>query len=261
MATQKRLQGELAIVTGSDSGIGQATAIAFAQEGADVAITYFKDSQGAGETARQVEAAGAKAAVFQLDQRQPQEVARFFSEVKNKLGMPTVLVNNAGANALGNRVQELSDEDWDLVLRTDLYGPFYCCREFVRCLEGSNRRGNIINITSVHQNIPMPGAAAYDAAKGGLRNLTVTLALELAEKNIKVNNIAPGMVLTPMNQKAVDDPEVRKQKSQVIPLKRAAQPEEIARVAVFLASADASYIHGATILVDGGLTLSLGQGA
>jgi glucose 1-dehydrogenase len=123
------------------------------------------------------------------------------------------------------------------------------------------RHGTIINITSVHQEIPNTGAAAYDASKGGLRNLARTLALELGEKNINVNNIAPGMVLTPMNQSALDDPEVLKKRVQSIPMKRAAQPEEIAHVAVFLASERARYIHGTTIVVDGGLMLYQGQGA
>jgi glucose 1-dehydrogenase len=257
----QRLQGELAIVTGSDSGIGQATAIAFAREGANVAATYFHDRQGAEHTAREVEAAGGKAAVFQLDQRDSGQVARLFSEVRAKLGTPTILVNAAGIDASGTHVKDMTDEDWDATIRTNLNGPFYCCREFIRGLEGANRHGAIINITSVHQEIPRAGASAYDASKGGLRNLTTTLALELAEKNINVNNIAPGMVLTPMNQQAIDDPEVLRKQVQSIPMKRAAQPEEIAHAAVFLASGEARYIHGATIVVDGALMLFQGQGA
>lgn len=258
---RKRLDGELAIVTGADSGIGQATAIAFAEEGADVIITYFHDKEGAGHTARRVEAAGGKAAVFQLDQRDSASVARLFQSVRDGLGTPTILVNNSGTGGSGKPVSATSDEEWDNVLRTNLYGPFYCCREFIRGIEGSGRHGTIINISSVHQEIPHAGMAGYDASKGGLRNLTTTLALELADKNINVNNIAPGMVLTPMNQEAVDDPEVLKQRVQSIPMKRAAQPEEIAHVAVFLASEQARYIQGATIVVDGALTLFQGQGA
>lgn len=261
MNPQKRLQGELAIVTGSDSGIGQATATTFAREGADVVITYFGDRKGAEDTARDVEAAGARAAVYPLDQRESNNVAKLFKDVKSQLGTPTILVNNAGVNAMGKPAHELSDDEWDTVLRTDLYGPFYCCREFIRMLEGANRHGCIVNVTSVHQKIAMPGAAAYDAAKGGLRNLTMTLALEVADKNINVNNVAPGMVLTPMNQEAIDDPQVRRERGQAIPLRRAAQPQEIADVILFLASEQARYIHGATIVVDGGLTLQLGQGA
>jgi glucose 1-dehydrogenase len=259
--TEQRLANELAIVTGADSGIGQATAIEFAREGADVVAVYFHDREGAEQTAQEVEKAGRKCAVLQLDQRNSAEVANLFRQVKDSLGMPTILVNNAGVNALGKPVSDMTDEDWDTTLKTNLYGPFYCCREFIRSIEGSGRHGSIINITSVHQEIPRAGAAAYDASKGGLRNLTTTLALELAEKNINVNNIAPGMVLTPMNQQAMDDPEQRKRQENNIPMKRAAEPVEIAHVAVFLASDKARYIQGATIVVDGALMLFQGQGA
>ncbi|MDB5772283.1 MAG: family oxidoreductase [Burkholderia sp.] len=260
MDTQ-RFQGEVAIVTGSDSGIGQATAMAFAKEGADVAVTYFHDIEGAERTQHEAQAAGRKTVLCQLDQRDPQSVAHLFSKVQQVLGTPTILVNNAARAGSGKLVKDISDEDWDSQIRTDLYGPFYCCREFLRCIDGTGKHGTIINITSVHQDIPMPGAAPYDAAKGGLRNLTTTLALEYADKNINVNNIAPGMVLTPMNQGAIDHPELLRKKVQAIPMKRAAQPEEIAYVALFLASEQARYIQGATIVVDGALTLAQGQGA
>lgn len=260
MNTQ-RLSGELAIVTGSDSGIGRATALAFAAEGANVIVTYFHDREGAERTAGDVEAAGRKAAVFQLDQRDPKKVQRLFEDVQQGMGLPTILVNNAGVDASGTHVKDMADDEWDATIRTNLYGPFYCCREFIRRLEGSGKHGTIINITSVHQEIPRAGAAAYDASKGGLRNLTTTLALELGEKNININNIAPGMVLTAMNQSAMDDPQVLKQQVQSIPMKRAGLPEEIAHVAVFLALEQSRYIHGTTIFVDGALTLFQGQGA
>jgi glucose 1-dehydrogenase len=257
----QRLQGEIAVVTGADSGIGQATAFAMANEGADIVVTYFRDRDGAERTRSEIEATGRKAFAAQLDVRDPARVADLFQTVRQQLGPPTILVNAAGVNSTGKHVAELPIEDWDNILRTNLYGPFYCCQQFIRALDGSGKHGCIINVTSVHQEIPNAGAAAYDASKGGLRNLTTTLALELSEKNINVNNIAPGMVLTPMNQAALDDPEVLKKQVQSIPMKRAARPEEIARVAVFLASEDARYIQGATITVDGALTLFQGQGA
>lgn len=259
--SEQRLNGELAIVTGADSGIGQATAIAFAREGADVVITYLHDRQGAEHTAREVEAAGRQAAVYQADQRESKIVRQLFEEIRKSIGLPTILVNNAGIDATGKHVKDMTDQDWDDAIRTNLSGPFYYCREFIRGISGSGRHGCIINITSVHQEIPRAGASGYDASKGGLRNLTTTLALELAEQDINVNNIAPGMVLTPMNQSAVDDPAVLKQQVQSIPMKRAAKPEEIAHVAVFLASEQARYIHGTTIVVDGALMLFQGQGA
>jgi glucose 1-dehydrogenase len=258
---QQRLISEIAIVTGADSGIGQATAIAFAREGADVAITYMHDKEGAEHTQRQVEAQGGRAMVFQLDQRQPEEVENLFLTTQDVLGAPTILVNNAGVDATGTPVADMSLEDWDNTLRTNVYGPFFCCQQFIRGIEKSGKHGCIINITSVHEEIPRAGAAAYDASKGALRNLTRTLALELATKNINVNNIAPGMILTPMNQAALDDAEVRRKQEQSIPMKRAAQPEEIANVAVFLASDHARYIQGASIVVDGALMQFQGQGA
>lgn len=257
----QRLKGDVAIVTGSDSGIGQAIAFAFAGEGADVAVTYFHDKDGAERTQYEIEATGRRAHLSQLDVRDPEQIAKLFQQVKDKLGTPTILVNNAGIDAAGVPVKDMPIEHWDNIIRTNLYGPFYACQQFIRGLDGSDKHGTIINITSVHQEIPRAGAAGYDASKGGLRNLTTTLALELAEKNINVNNIAPGMILTPMNQSALNDPEVLKKQVQSIPMKRAGQPEEIAHAAVFLASDQARYIHGTTIVVDGALMLFQGQGA
>jgi glucose 1-dehydrogenase len=257
----KKLAGEIAVVTGSDSGIGQATAIAFAREGANVAITYLEDRQGAEHTQKQVEEAGQKAFVSQLDQSQPKQVEQLFKTVRDQLGTPTILVNNAGMDAAGIPVKDMSYDRWDKSLKTNLYGPFLCCQQFIQGLEGMDQRGVIINITSVHQEIPRAGAADYDVAKGGLRNLTRTLALELADRGINVNNIAPGMVLTPFNQPAKDDPDVWQKQVKSIPMKRAAEPQEIAHAAVYLASSDGRYVHGTTLFVDGGLMQNLGQGA
>lgn len=256
-----RLRENVAIITGSDSGIGQAMAEAFAREGADVAVTYFRDRAGAEETARRVEAAGRRAAVVQVDVRDPAQVEGLFRATEERLGEPYILVNNAAVNASGKQVADMADEDWDKTLRTNIYGPFYCCREFVRRRRARGGRGKIINVTSVHEEIPMVGAAAYDASKGALRNLTRTLALELAPDRINVNNIAPGMILTPMNQEAVDDPGAREEQVRNIPWKRAGEPGEIARLAVYLASEEADYATGHTYFLDGGLMLNLGQGA
>ncbi|MBF2017666.1 MAG: SDR family oxidoreductase [Rivularia sp. T60_A2020_040] len=258
---EQSLKGEIAVVTGSDSGIGQATAIAFAREGADVAITYLDDRNGAEHTRKLVEQAGRKAVVVPLDQTQPDQIARLFQETQQQLGTPTILVNNAGIDSAGIPVKDMPYERFDKALKTNLYGPFLCCQHFIRGLEGKDQRGVIINITSVHQEIPRAGAADYDIAKGGLRNLTRTLALEVAEKGINVNNIAPGMVLTPFNESAKEDTEVWQKQVQSIPMKRAAEPQEIAHAAVFLASSNAKYIHGSTLVIDGGLMQFMGQGA
>lgn len=256
-----RLKDKVAIVTGSDSGIGHATAEAFAREGADVAVTYLHDKDGAEAAKRKVEAAGRRAIVVQVDVRDPEQVARLFRETDAQLGAPDILVNNAGIDSTGKQVSDMPIEDWDNELRSNVYGPFYCCQQFIRARRARGGRGKILNVTSVHEDIPRAGAAGYDAAKGALRNLTRTLALELAPDHINVNNIAPGMVLTPMNQRAIDDPKYLEQQVQSIPWKRAARPEEIAKLAVYLASDDADYATGQTYVLDGGLMMNLGQGA
>jgi glucose 1-dehydrogenase len=256
-----RLENRIAIVTGADSGIGQATAEAFAREGADVAITYFNDSDGANETRRLVEQAGRRAITVRIDQRDPAEVEEVFRRTEDDLGTPFILVNNAGVDSTGKEVAEMPPEDWDATIRTNLYGPFYCCQHFIRARRRSGGGGKIINVTSVHQEIPRAGAAGYDASKGALRNLTRTLCLELAPDRINVNNIAPGMVLTPFNQAAIDDPDLREEQVRSIPFKRAAEPAEIAALAVYLASEEADYASGQTFTLDGGLSMNLGQGA
>lgn len=256
------LDHQIAIVTGADSGIGQATAVEFAREGASVAINYLNDRDGAESTRKQVEDAGGKALVVQADVSREDEVERLFTACTNGLGDPTILVNNAGVDASGKTIDEMPVETWERAIRTNLTGPFLCARRFVQLAKRrANAGGKIINISSVHQDIPRAGAADYDASKGGVRNLTTTLALELAERHINVNAIAPGMVLTPFNQEAIDDPNVLAEQVKSIPMKRAAEPREIARMAVFLASKDADYVTGATFVVDGGLTLNQGQGA
>jgi glucose 1-dehydrogenase len=257
---QMSLMDRIAIITGADSGIGQATAIAFAEEGADIVITYLHDAKGAEATRREVEARGRSVLVLQADQRDPAAVSRLFEETLRKLGVPTILVNNAGIAIEGEPVKDMSIEDWDDVIKTNLYGPFYCCQQFIRILENREHpHATIVNITSVHEDIPYAGSAAYDSAKGGLRNLTRTLALELAENDINVVNIAPGMVLTPMNQEALEDPQVRERQVQQIPVKRAAEPWEIAQAAVYVASRAGWYVHGTSLFIDGGLMQNVGQ--
>ena len=253
-----KLEGKVAVITGSDSGIGRATAIAFAREGADVAVDYLEDQAGAEETKRQVEEAGQRAVVVQSDVRDPEQVAHFFERAQ-ELGTPYVLTNNAGASADGP-VAELPLEDWDKVLKTNLYGPFYCCQHFIRLRKAAGGGGIIINLTSVHQELPTLGGAAYDASKGGLRNLTRVLALELAPHKINVNNLAPGMVLTPFNQEALEDEETRRESTQNIPWKRAAEPWEVAALALYLASEDANFVTGQTFTIDGGQSVNVGQG-
>jgi len=257
----RRLSGKTALITGSDSGIGQASAIEFAIEGADVVVTYLHDRIGAEHTAEQVLAAGCRAIVVQADLTDEEQVAALFDRALDAFGTIDVLMNCAGVDASGTPVADLSTEVWDHAIKANLYGAFFCCRRFINIRIQAGGSGKIINVTSVHQEQPRAGAADYDCSKGALRNLTRTLALELAPDRINVNNIGPGMVLTPFNQKAIDDPEFLEKQVQSIPWKRAARPEEIGRLAVFLASSDADYVTGSTYYMDGGLMQNAGQGA
>jgi glucose 1-dehydrogenase len=256
-----RLAGSVAVVTGSDSGIGRAIAAELAAAGADVCVTYHSDEDGGKETGGRVEAAGRRAIVLHVDVREERDVERMFDETVQRLGAPEILVNNAAVNADGTHVADLDTAAWDRVLRTNLYGPFFACRRFIRERRRAGGGGRIINITSVHEEIPMVGAGAYDATKGGLRMLTRTLALELAPDRITVNNIAPGMILTPMNQEALDDAEEREKQTRNIPWRRGGRPEEVARLALYLASVDADYVTGSSFFIDGGLRMMMGQGA
>ena len=259
--TTARLEGKVALVTGSDSGIGKATAIAFAKEGADVVVTYFHDADGAKLTADEVDAAGRTAIVVQVDVSAEDQVEELFNQAVTKFGSLDILVNNAGVDASGTEVADLPTEVWDKAIRTNVYGPFFCCRQFIRLRKRAGGGGKIINVTSVHADIPNAGGADYDCSKGAMRMLTRTLALELAPLKINVNSLAPGMVLTPFNQAAIDDPDLLDEQVQSIPWKRAAEPSEIAQLAVFLASSDADYVSGSTYTMDGGLSRNLGQGA
>ena len=195
------------------------------------------------------------------DVRDEAEVDAVFEAAVEAFGAPSILVNAAGVDAAGMPVADMELDHFETVLRTNLVGPFLFCRAFIRGCKAGKCRGKIINITSVHEDIPRAGAADYCASKGGLRNLTRCLALELAEEGITVNNLAPGMVLTPMNQEAIDDSKVREEQTASIPMKRAAQPEEVAELALYLASDAAGYATGATFTLDGGLSMNLGQGA
>ncbi len=259
--TNGRLTDKVALITGSDSGIGQATAIEFAREGADVVVHYLHDADGAEQTKAGVEAAGRRALVTQADVRDENEVGRMFDAALAEFGRLDILMNNAGVDASGTPVAELSTEVWDRAIRTNVYGYFFCCRRFVQERLAAGGEGKIVNVSSVHADNPNAGGSDYDCSKGAIRMLTRTLALELAPHKINVNSIAPGMVLTPFNQPAIDDPAVLEEQVQSIPWKRAAEPEEIAKLAVFLASADADYVTGASYVMDGGLMINLGQGA
>ncbi|WP_111559245.1 SDR family NAD(P)-dependent oxidoreductase [Paracoccus sediminilitoris] len=250
----------VAIVTGADSGIGRATAQALAGAGHDVVITYHSDAAGAEETASLVRQAGRDARVFRCDQSQPAEIETMFRQLDDQGVYARVLVNNAGIDLSGTPVTKMEDDHWAKTIATDLTGPFLLARAFSQriCKTGG---GRIVNVSSIHEDVARIGSAAYDAAKGGLRMLTRTMALELAGQGVTVNNVAPGMIMTPINQEAADDPDLRRQMESHIPLGRAGKPEEVAALIAFLASDAASYITGQSFFIDGGLSINLGQGA
>lgn len=251
----KKLDGKVALVTGADSGIGRGIAVEFAKNGADVAVNYRRDVEGAEETARQVREAGQRALVLQTDVGMPEQVQHMFDTFFNEFGRIDILVNNAGHGG-GGRIHEAKFEDWERVIRTNLHGAFLCSQQAARKMIEQGEGGRIINISSVHEEACGIGGGAYCVSKAGLRNLTRTMAIELGEYGITVNDIAPGMILTPMNQRAIDDPGYLKYAEGLIPIRRAGVPKDIANMAVFLASEDGSYCTGSTFFVDGGWMLT-----
>jgi len=256
-----RLKGRVALITGSDSGIGRAIALAYGAEGAKVVVTYHSDEEGGKRTAEDIHAKGSEAIYLYLDVSDETRVAAAFEEIIQRYGQIDILVNNAGTNGSDVPVAEMKTDTFDQCLKTNLYGPFFCCREYLRRRVNHNSEGNIIFISSIHEDVNTAGNADYNASKAGLKNFSRSLSLELADKNIRVNNIAPGMILTEMNQEAMENEQIRKEKEQHIPMKRAGTPEDVANVAVFLASSESGYVTGTTYAVDGGLMIQLGQGA
>ena len=255
------IEGKNVLVTGGSSGIGQAIAVRFAEYGANVAINYLRQPEEAAETEEQVQACvgkvqreGVKDVLVQGDVSNEDDVVRMVADAVEGLGGIDILVNNAGIQ-ISRPTEELSSDDFDRVLAVNLRGSFLCAREAIRHFLAEGKPGSIVNISSVHQLIPKPGYLGYSASKGGMQNLTRTLALEYAGRDIRVNGIGPGATVTPINRAWIDDPEKRRQVEEHIPMQRAGDSDEMAGVTAFLASDDAAYITGQTIFVDGGLTL------
>lgn len=251
------LKGKKAVVTGSSSGIGRAIALLFAKEGAEVAVTYHSGEDRAKAVVEEIEKNGGKASAYRVNVAEENEIVQLFAALDREFGDIDILVNNAGINGSRTPVEDMTTEQWDKVIKVDLYGPFFCSREFLRMKKkyGTYRGSRIINITSIHQYVNVAGNADYNAAKAGMRNLAYTMALELAGREMTVNNIAPGMVLTPINKQVIDDPEKLKAVENIIPFHRGGRPEEVANVALFLASDGSSYVTGSTYTVDGALSI------
>ena len=243
----------VAIVTASDSGIGQESAKALAESGFDVGITYKEDEAGARETLEAVEAAGRRGEVRQMDLTDLPGAAGVIDDLADALGGVDALVNNAGTGDPTGEFLKLGYEEWRQVIDTNLSGAFLCAQRAARLMAEAGSGGRIINITSVHEHIPRTGASAYCASKGGLGLLTKVMAMELAEHGITVNAVAPGEISTPMTGAEDTDPGTIERPN--LPLGRPGHAREIAAWVAFLASEKSSYATGASFVVDGGLML------
>jgi len=248
-----RLAHKVALVTGSSKGIGRAIAERFAQEGADVVINYNRTPDGAAEALRNVEAVGRRGIIVKADLSNTTELRKLLATAIEHFGQLDILVNNAGVETHAP-FWEVTEEDYDRVLNVNLKGVFFTTQEMVRHLLKTKRRGRIVNISSVHEELPFPNFSPYCASKGGLKMLTRNLAVELGPLGININAIAPGAIETPINSKLLNDPAKLGALLSQIPLSRLGQPEDVAGLAAFLASDDADYVTGATYFIDGGLT-------
>lgn len=244
----EKLKGKVAIITGADSGIGRAVAIAYAREGADIVISYLNEDQDAAETARLVKEAGRKAILIRGDIKSVEQCKEIVSKTLKEFNRLDVLVNNAAFQRTHASIADITDEEWDCTFQTNVTAMFYLCRAAIPHMKSG---ASIINTASINADSPNPGLLAYATTKGAISNFTGGLAQMLAEKGIRVNSVSPGPIWTPLIPSTLP-PESVEKFGQQVPMKRPGQPAELAPVYVLLASDEASYISAANIAVTGG---------
>jgi glucose 1-dehydrogenase len=267
VAIHRPLVGQKALVTGANSGIGKAVAIALGQAGADVVVNYVDGDDAANAVVEEIKKSGSKAYAHQADVSSEEQVAAMFARMKQEFGTIDILVSNAGLQR-DSAFHEMTLAQWSKVLDVNLTGQFLCAREAVREFlrrgvvpSVSSAAGKIICMSSVHQEIPWAGHANYAASKGGIKLLMESLAQEVAPKRIRVNAIAPGAIRTPINTEAWNTKAAYDELMKLVPYGRIGEPEDIARAAVWLASDNSDYVVGTTLFVDGGMTLYPGFAA
>jgi len=253
-----KLSNKVAVVTGSATGIGQAIAIALAREGASVVVDYIGSPDAPKDTLQHIQSAGGTAVAIDTDVSQPDQVNSLIQQTVQQFGRLDIFVNNAGIE-FKHPFTEFPIDQWNKIIAVNLTGPFLCAQAAAKQMIAQGGGGRIINISSVHQDLPMPTNAPYCASKGGLRMLMRTIAVELGPHAITVNNIGPGAVFTPIDADIEANPQLEAQLMAEIPLGRWGKPEEIANLAVFLASDDAGYITGSTYYIDGGMLRQSGS--
>jgi glucose 1-dehydrogenase len=243
----------VALVTGSSQGIGRAIVERFAREGADVVVNYRSGPEAAAAVAAAARAHGVRADAIQADVSKVSEVERLVAESVARMGHVDILVNNAGVETHAS-FWDVTEADYDKVLDVNLKGVFFTTQAIVRHLRASGRPGRVVNISSVHEELPFPNFAAYCASKGGLKMLTRNLAVELGPLGITINSVAPGAIVTPINTALLNDAAKLRSLTEQIPLGRLGTTDDVAGVATFLASDESAYVTGSTYVVDGGLT-------
>ena len=247
----KPLQGKVGLVTGAATGIGKAIAMEMARRGASVVVNYIGNASPAQDVVKTIQGEKGAALAIEADVSNAAQVSQMIAQTVSQFGHIDVLVNNAGIEKQAPFL-DLAESDWDRIIAVDLKGPFLCTQAAAREM-AKRSKGTIINISSVHEDLPFPGYAPYCAAKGGLRMLCRDLALELAKHNINIVNVAPGAIDTPINESTLKNPEKVLALKREIPLGRVGQPADVAKLVCYLASDDASYITGTTVVIDGGL--------